>query len=168
MILRRPTPSRTASRSRKLGLGTWFIDDDDAAQVVRDAAAIGYRHIDTAQAYGNEAGVGGGIRSCGVPREQMFVTTKVAAEAKTFEDAASAIDQSLATTGLDYLDLMIIHSPQPWADFGSDDRYFDGNRDVWRALEQAYTAGRSEPSDSPTSKPWTSTTSWRHAPSTRW
>ena len=58
----------------KLGLGTWFIDNDDAAQAVRDAAEVGYRHIDTAQAYGNEAGVGEGIRSCGVPREQMFVT----------------------------------------------------------------------------------------------
>ena len=64
----------------KLGLGTWFIDDDAAAQAVRDATAIGYRHIDTAQAYGNEAGVGEGIRTCGVPREEMFVTTKLAAK----------------------------------------------------------------------------------------
>src|SRR3978361_2264955 len=60
----------------KIGLGTWFIDDAEAAQVVRDAAAVGYRHIDPAQAYGNEAGVGEGVRSCGVPREQMFGTTK--------------------------------------------------------------------------------------------
>jgi len=124
----------------KLGLGTWFIDNDDAAQAVREAASIGYRHIDTAQAYGNEAGVGEGIRSCGVPREQMFVTTKLAAEVKAFEEAAEAIDGSLATTGLDYLDMMIIHSPQPWAEFGGANRYFDGNRDAWRALEQAYDA----------------------------
>src|SRR5436190_11625866 len=69
----------------KIGLGTWFIDDAEAARVVRDAAAVGYRHIDTAQAYGNEAGVGEGVRSCGVPREQMFITTKLAAEVKSFE-----------------------------------------------------------------------------------
>ncbi|HLM17925.1 MAG TPA: aldo/keto reductase, partial [Acidimicrobiia bacterium] len=78
----------------KVGLGTWFIDDADAAQVVRDAAEIGYRHIDTAQAYGNEAGVGEGIRSCGVPRAEMFVTSKLAAEVKTFGKATTAIDES--------------------------------------------------------------------------
>jgi diketogulonate reductase-like aldo/keto reductase len=126
----------------KLGLGTWFIDNEDAAQAVRDATTIGYRHIDTAQAYGNEAGIGDGIRSCGVPRERMFVTTKLAAEVKSFREAAKAIDESLATTGLDYLDMMIIHSPQPWEDFGGDDRYFPGNRDAWRALEEAYQASK--------------------------
>jgi diketogulonate reductase-like aldo/keto reductase len=124
----------------KLGLGTWFIDNDDAARVVRDAAELGYRHIDTAQAYGNEAGVGDGIRSCGVPREEMFVTSKLAAEVKTFGEAATAIDESLATTGLDYLDMMIIHSPQPWEEFGGDDRYVEGNRQAWSALEAAYDA----------------------------
>jgi diketogulonate reductase-like aldo/keto reductase len=124
----------------KLGLGTWFIDDADAARAVRDAASIGYRHIDTAQAYGNEAGVGEGIRSCGVPRDEMFVTTKLAADIKSFDEAVDAIDGSLATTGLDHLDLMIIHSPQPWDEFGGDDRYLEGNRDAWRALEQAYDA----------------------------
>src|SRR3954454_13207283 len=98
----------------KIGLGTWFIDNDDVAQAVRDATTIGYRHIDTAQAYGNEAGIGEGVRSCGVPREQIFVTTKLAAEVKSFTEAVEAIDGSLARTGLDYLDMMIIHSPQPW------------------------------------------------------
>lgn len=126
----------------KLGLGTWLIADDHAAQAVRDAVAIGYRHVDTAQSYGNEAGVGEGIRSCGVPREELFVTTKLAAESKTFADAVAAVDTSLATTGLDHLDLMIIHSPQPWAEFGGGDRHFDGNRDAWRALEAAYAAGK--------------------------
>jgi len=124
----------------KIGLGTWFIDNAEAAQVVRDAAAVGYRHIDTAQAYGNEAGVGEAVRTCGVPREQMFVTTKLAADVKSFDEAASAVDGSLATTGLDYVDMMIIHSPQPWDEFGGDDRYFEGNRDAWRALEEAYDA----------------------------
>ena len=124
----------------KLGLGTWFIDNANAAKVVRDAAEVGYRHIDTAQAYGNETGVGEGIRSCGVPREQMFVTSKLAAEVKSFGEAATAIDESLATTGLDYLDMMIIHSPQPWDEFGGDDRYVEGNREAWQALEAAYDA----------------------------
>ena len=57
----------------KLGLGTWFIDDDKVADAVREAVKIGYRHIDTAQAYGNERGVGEGVRTCGIPREELFV-----------------------------------------------------------------------------------------------
>jgi diketogulonate reductase-like aldo/keto reductase len=64
----------------KLGLGTWLIDDDAVGQVVRDAIDIGYRHIDTAQAYGNERGVGEGLRASGVARDAVFVTTKLAAE----------------------------------------------------------------------------------------
>jgi len=126
----------------KLGLGTWFIDNDDVAQAVGDAIAIGYRHIDTAQAYGNEAGVGAAVRSCGVPREQIFVTTKLAAEVKSYTEAVSAIDTSLATTRFEYLDMMIIHSPQPWDEFGSPDRYLEGNREAWRGLEAAYNAGK--------------------------
>ena len=100
----------------KLGLGTWFIDDADAADAVRAAVATGYRHIDTAQAYGNERGVGEGVRTCGVPREQLFVVSKVAAEHKTNESAAKSIDETLEKMGLDYLDMMIIHSPQPWVE----------------------------------------------------
>ena len=67
----------------KLGLGTWFISDADVVQAVQDAVKIGYRHIDTAQAYQNERGVGEGIRTSGVAREEMFVTTKLAAEVKS-------------------------------------------------------------------------------------
>ena len=102
----------------KLGLGTWFIDDDGTAEAVRQATTIGYRHVDTAQAYGNEAGVGEGIRTCGVPRDEMFVTSKLAAEAKSYDQASAAIDESLTRTGLEHLDLLIIHSPQPWDAFG--------------------------------------------------
>ncbi|WLP89981.1 aldo/keto reductase [Gordonia sp. NB41Y] len=125
----------------KLGLGTWFIDDDKAAQAVRDAVEIGYRNIDTAQAYGNERGVGEGVRTSGVPRDRLFVSTKLAAEIKDFDDAVAAIDGSLETLGLDYVDLMLIHSPQPWNDFRGGD-YADGNRAAWRALEKAYTEGK--------------------------
>ncbi|MEI3163618.1 MAG: aldo/keto reductase [Lachnospirales bacterium] len=126
----------------KLGLGTWFIDDDKAAEAVKEAVNLGYRLIDTAQAYGNEAGVGEGVRNCGLPRNEIFVTTKVAAEEKTYTDAANSIDKSLSKMGLDYIDLMIIHSPQPWNEWRESKRYFEENKEVWRALEDAYKAGK--------------------------
>ena len=89
----------------KLGLGTWFIDDDKAADAVRAAIEIGYRNIDTAQAYGNERGVGEGVRTSGVPRDQLFVSTKLAAEIKDYDGAVAAIDWSLETTGLENADV---------------------------------------------------------------
>ena len=126
-----------------LALGTWLIDDNRAAEAVRSAVQLGYRHIDTAQAYGNEHGVGEGVRTCGVPRDQLFITSKVAAEHKNYKDAAASIDQTLQTMGLDYLDMMIIHSPQPWAEVNqSNNRYTEGNRQAWRALEDALAAGK--------------------------
>lgn len=126
----------------KLGLGTWCIDNDKAAQAVRTAVALGYRLIDTAQAYKNEQGVGEGIRSCGVPREELFVASKVAAELKTYEAAAVSIEETLEKMGLDYLDQMIIHAPQPWSEFRDTKRYFAENKAVWRALEDAQAAGK--------------------------
>lgn len=125
----------------KLGLGTWFIDDEQAPETVRAAIGIGYRNIDTAQAYGNERGVGEGVRTSGVPREQLFVSTKLAAEIKDHGEAVAAIDESLAKLGIEYIDLMLIHSPQPWADFRGGD-YFEGNLAAWRALEEAHRDGR--------------------------
>lgn len=126
----------------KLGLGTWLLDDTQTAQAVREAIAIGYRHIDTAQAYMNEAGVGEGIRSCGVAREELFITTKVAAEAKTFDVVTQSIDESLKKMKLNYIDLLIIHSPQPWNEFREENRYFNENKEVWRAMEEAYKTGK--------------------------
>lgn len=127
----------------KLGLGTWFIDDDKVADAVKDAVDLGYRLIDTAQAYGNERGVGEGVRNCGLKREEIFVGSKVAAEHKTYEEAKAGIDETLEKMGLDYLDLMIIHSPQPWVEVNqSDNRYVEGNREAWRALEDAYNEGK--------------------------
>ena len=126
----------------RLGLGTWFIDDDRAAEAVRAAVRLGYRLIDTAQAYGNERGVGEGVRTCGLPREALFVASKVAAELKTYDEAARSIDETLERMGLDYLDQMIIHSPQPWREFRVEKRYFEENRAVWRALEDAQAAGK--------------------------
>ena len=127
----------------QLGLGTWFIDDAQAADAVKAAAEVGYRHFDTAQAYGNERGVGEGIRACKVVRDELFVVSKVAAEHKTYDSAKKSIDETLLKTGLDYLDMMIIHSPQPWAEVNqSENRYIEGNREAWRALEDAYKAGK--------------------------
>jgi diketogulonate reductase-like aldo/keto reductase len=126
----------------KLGLGTWRIADGEVAQVVRAAVEIGYRHIDTAQAYGNERGVAEGLRASGVAREQVFVTTKLAAECKSYAEARSRIDGSLQTLGLDQIDLMLIHSPQPWAEFREGGHFFEGNLQAWRALEDAYKAGK--------------------------
>ncbi len=127
----------------QLGLGTWFIDDANAADAVKAAAKLGYRHFDTAQAYGNERGVGEGVRTCGVPREELFVVSKMAAEHKTYEQAKAGIDGTLKKMGLDYLDMMIIHSPQPWDKVNQcDDRYVEGNRAAWRALEEAYKEGK--------------------------
>lgn len=143
MILNESYTLSNGVKIPKLGLGTWFIPDGQAAEAVRQAVSIGYRHIDTAQAYGNEAGIGAGVKSCGVPREEIFVTSKIAAEHKTYEAAAKSIDESLMKMGLSYLDMMIIHSPQPWAEVNqSSNRYYEENRQVWRALEAALTAGK--------------------------
>ncbi|MEK5643391.1 2,5-diketo-D-gluconic acid reductase [Paenibacillus rhizosphaerae] len=126
----------------KLGLGTWLLDDEQAAQAVRDAVSLGYRHMDTAQAYMNEAGVGEAIRTCGVAREKLFITTKVAAEAKSYDAVTQSIHESLAKLGLEYIDLLIIHSPQPWTEFREEKRYFEENKEVWKAMEDAYRTGK--------------------------
>ena len=142
MILKETYTLANGTPIPRLGLGTWFIDDDKAAEAVHAAVRLGYRMVDTAQAYGNERGVGEGVRTCGVPRAELFVASKVAAELKTREAAAKSIDETLEKMGLDYLDQMIIHSPQPWNEFRVEKRYFEENREVWRALEDAQAAGK--------------------------
>ena len=142
MILKEKYTLSNGVEIPKLALGTWFISDEDVVQAVKDAAEIGYRHIDTAQAYENESGVGEGIRACGAKREDMFVTTKLAAEVKSYKEAVSSIDESLKKLGLDYIDMMIIHSPKPWMEFHENDPDFEGNREAWRALEEAYKSGK--------------------------
>lgn len=142
MILKETYTLSNGIEIPKLGLGTWFISNENVTQAVKEAAKIGYRHIDTAQAYRNEAGVGYGIRTCVVKREELFVTTKLAAEIKSYKKAAASIDHSLQRLGLDYIDMMIIHSPKPWAKFQGNDHYFKGNLEAWGALEEAYKAGK--------------------------
>jgi diketogulonate reductase-like aldo/keto reductase len=142
MILKETFTLSNGMTIPKLGLGTWMIEDSSAAQVVRDAAAIGYRHFDTAQAYANEQGVGDGLRTSGLPRDEFFVTTKLVAECKSYDEARARIDESLTALGLDYIDMMLIHSPEPWAEFRKGERFFAGNLEAWRALEEAYKAGK--------------------------
>ena len=129
-------------RIPKLGLGTWMIDDANAAEAVVKAVEIGYRHIDTAQGYGNERGVGEGVRNCGLKRDEIFVTTKLDAAIKDYDGTQAAIERSLNMMGLDYIDLLLIHAPQPWTDFREDKRYDEGNIAAWCAMEKAYKAGR--------------------------
>lgn len=142
MILQETTRLSNGVEVPKLALGTWMIEDDVVAEAVKAAVDIGYRHIDTAQAYGNERGVGEGLRGAAVARDEIFVQTKLDANIKNYEGAKAAIDGSLATLGLDHIDLMLIHGPQPWARFGEADRCYDGNLAAWRALEEALEAGK--------------------------
>lgn len=99
-----------------IGLGTFRFDDAEAAEAVRSALEMGYRHIDTAEMYGNERGVGEGIRAAGVPRRELFVTTKVWHSHLRPDDALGAIRASLGRLGLDYVDLALIHWPSPDGD----------------------------------------------------
>ncbi len=143
MILNETYKMNNGLEIPKIALGTWMIDDDKVAEAVRQAVKIGYRHIDTAQGYENERGVGEGIRTCGVPREKIFVNSKVAAENKSYSSAKASIDESLKKMGLDYIDMMIIHSPQPWVEVNrSENRYFKENKEVWRAMEDAVQEGK--------------------------
>lgn len=97
----------------QIGLGTWPLNDDEVEQAVIAAAEAGYRHVDTAVKYGNEIGVGRGIRNSGVPREQMFVTTKLDGQHQGDDRALAGLDESLGRLGLDYVDLLLIHWPLP-------------------------------------------------------
>ena len=142
MILQETSTLANGVSIPRLGLGTWFIDDTHVVQTVGEALRLGYRHVDTAPAYRNERGVGRAVRASGVPREEVFVTTKVDAGAKSHDAAAAGIDASLRRTGLDHLDLVLVHSPRPWRRFHGPERYLEENREVWRALEEALAAGK--------------------------
>lgn len=113
------------------GFGVFQVSDlATCEQAVLDAIDVGYRMIDTAAAYGNEEAVGAAIRKCGVPREELFITTKMWINQASYEGAKAAFSQSLSKLGLDYLDLYLIH--QPLGDYYG----------AWRALEELYQEGK--------------------------
>jgi 2,5-diketo-D-gluconate reductase A len=100
----------------RLGLGTWPMGDREAERVVAEAIGLGYRLIDTAHAYGNETGVGRGVRASGVPRDELFITTKLNAQWHGRREARDAFEMSAARLGVDHIDLFLIHWPNPWLD----------------------------------------------------
>jgi diketogulonate reductase-like aldo/keto reductase len=125
----------------KIGFGTWQIPDgSEAYDSVRTALDAGYRHIDTARAYGNEASVGRAVKDSGIAREELFITTKCPAEVKDAKGARDAFDKSFAALDLGPVDLYLIHAPWPWNAIGTDHRA--GNIEVWKVFEELYAAER--------------------------
>ena len=113
-----------------LGYGVYQVDPAECARCVKDAIDAGYRSIDTAQAYYNEKGVGQAVKASGVPREELFITTKVWISNGGYEKAKASIDESLNKLQMDYIDLLLIHQP------------FNDYYGTWRAMEEAYKAGK--------------------------
>src|ERR687892_2494306 len=112
-----------------LGFGVYQIPPDDTERAVTDALEVGYRHIDTAAAYQNEEAVGRAVRSSGIPRDEMFITTKLWVQDPGEDNAKAAFQRSLERLGLDYVDLYLIH--QPYGDYYS----------FWRAMETLHADG---------------------------
>ena len=123
------------NRIPQLGFGVFKVAPEDTAAVVRDALEVGYRHIDTAQMYGNEEGVGGGIRAAGLDRGQVFITSKLNNGVHRPDDARRAFDDTLSALGTDYVDLFLIHWPLP--------TLYDGDFvSTWKTLEEFKADGR--------------------------
>ncbi|MDR2020852.1 MAG: aldo/keto reductase [Treponema sp.] len=123
-----------------IGFGTWQTPDGAVAvSSVKEAVIHGYRHIDTAAAYGNEESVGEGIRQSGVPRKELFITTKLWNDEHGYDATLKAFDLSLKKLGLDYLDLYLIHWPNP---VKFRENWQETNAETWRAFEELYKAGR--------------------------
>lgn len=117
----------------QLGLGVYKLGTDVAADLIRNAIETGYRRIDTAAFYGNEVEIGEGVRTCGLPREEVYVTTKIWNDDQGFDRTLEAIDESLERLNLDYIDMLLIHWPKPQQDLFVE---------TWAAFEQAVAAGK--------------------------
>ena len=109
-------PLNSGTSIPQLGIGTWPLDDAEVERTIVEAVAIGYRHIDTAVKYGNEVGVGRGVAASGLPRDEVFVTTKVDGTYQGDDRAVAGLEGSLERLGLDYVDLLLIHWPLPARD----------------------------------------------------
>ena len=126
-------PLNNGTSIPQIGLGTASLDDDTVARVLVTAVEAGYRHIDTAFRYGNQRGVGQGIRDCGLAREELYVTTKLDGEFQGNDRALAGIDECLRQLGLDYVDLLLIHWPLP-----ARNEYLS----TWKSFEQIAKAGK--------------------------
>ena len=125
-----------------LGFGTWKAENGEVAyQAVLEALKAGYRHIDTAAIYQNEESVGRAIRDSGIPRQEIFVTTKLWNTNHSYEEARQAFEQSMEKLTLDYLDLYLIHWPNP-KPLRENDAWETRNAEVWRAMEDLYQEGK--------------------------
>lgn len=124
-----------------IGFGTWqMADGEECYNACLNALKLGYRHIDTAFVYGNEASVARAIQDSGFLREDIFLTTKLPADIKTYEGAREYFEASLKNLGTEYVDLYLIHAPWPWHDVGGD--YTEGNIAAWRAMIDIYNEGK--------------------------
>lgn len=124
----------------KIGFGTWQIPNDEAYDSVTIALKNGYTHIDTALAYKNEENVGKAIKEFDIAREDVFITSKLPAQTKGFDETLEAFNETITNLGVDYLDLYLIHAPWPWDEIGKD--YTEGNIQSWKAMEQLYNEGK--------------------------
>lgn len=132
---------KNSVRIPAIGFGTWQIPAGKTAyDAVSFALKSGYRHIDTAYAYGNEKSVGNAINFSGIARSEIFVTSKLPAEIKSYEEALRYYDRTMENLGLDYVDLYLIHAPWPWNKKGAD--FTKENIKVWKAMEEIYKSGR--------------------------
>jgi diketogulonate reductase-like aldo/keto reductase len=124
-----------------LGFGTWQIKDGEEAYASTLAAlTAGYRHIDTAAAYRNEGSIGRAIKDSGIPRDQLFITTKLESHLKNYQQTFIEFEQSRQRLGLDYIDLYLIHAPWPWSEWQTNPDYSQGNIAAWKAMEELYEA----------------------------
>lgn len=127
----------------QVGFGTWQIPGGQTAyDAVANALKVGYRHIDTAKAYANESSVGKAITDSGLDRDEVFVTTKLPAETKSYQGALDDFETTLKNLDLGYVDLYLIHAPWPWNDIGKD--CDEQNLEVWRAMEKIYASGKAK------------------------
>jgi diketogulonate reductase-like aldo/keto reductase len=139
MVLKDTLTLNNGVRVPLLGFGTWQIKPgDDAYKATLQALKLGYRHIDTAAAYRNESSVGQAIKDFGLPRDRVFITTKLESHIKDYDQTLLEFEQSRQRLDVDYIDLYLIHAPWPWSEWQTNPDYAAGNIAAWKAMEKLY------------------------------